>query len=149
MSASRQTVSQSRGPAMLMRTTVIGCAVTVLHLASPAAVQRPVTTAFTGFTLIDGTGAPPVTGAVLVIRDGRVVAAAQASRVRVPDDARRIDLSGRVLMPGLVNAHGHAGSTVGLESRPEGYTEANVRRQLGVYARYGVTTVVSLGDDRE
>jgi imidazolonepropionase-like amidohydrolase len=52
-------------------------------------------------------------------------------------------------MPGLVNAHGHVGSTVGLESRPEGQTEENLRRQLDLYARYGVTTVVSLGDDRE
>ena len=134
---------------MLMRTTVIGCAVALLHLASPAAVQRTRATAFTGITLIDGTGAPAVSDAVLVVRDGRVAAAGPASRVRVPDDARTVDLSGRVVMPGLVNAHGHAGSTVGLENRPEGYTEANVRRQLGVYARYGVTTVVSLGDDRE
>ncbi|MGH6693125.1 MAG: amidohydrolase family protein, partial [Gammaproteobacteria bacterium] len=75
--------------------------------------------------------------------------AGPASSTRVPPDVQRVDLSGRFVMPGLVNAHGHVGATVGLESRAEDYTEDNLRRQLGLYARYGVTTVVSLGDDRE
>ncbi|MCA1649892.1 MAG: amidohydrolase family protein [Acidobacteria bacterium] len=116
-----------------------------------ASTQAPQTalTAFARFTLIDGSAAAPVPDAVLVVRGQRIAAAGPASRTPVPDDAQRIDLSGRTVMPGLVNAHGHAGSTVGLESRPELYTEENLRRQLALYARYGVTTVVSLGDDRE
>ena len=52
-------------------------------------------------------------------------------------------------MPGIVNAHGHVGATVGLQNGPSLYSEANVRRQLGVYARDGVTTVMSLGDDQQ
>lgn len=122
-------------------------AVLVLQ-ASAQTLQMPVRT-FTGFTLIDGTGAAPVADAVLVVRGQRIAAAGPASRTPVPDGAQRIDLSGRTVMPGLVNAHGHAGATVGLESRPELYTEENLRRQLALYARYGVTTVISLGDDRE
>ena len=122
-------------------------AVLVLQ-ASAQTLQMPVRT-FTGFTLIDGTGAAPVADAVLVVRGQRIAAAGPASRIPVPDGAQRIDLSGRTVIPGLVNAHGHAGATVGLESRPELYTEENLRRQLALYARYGVTTVISLGDDRE
>jgi len=122
-------------------------AVLVLQ-ASAQTLQMPVR-AFTGFTLIDGTGAAPVADAVLVVRGQRIAAAGPASRIPVPDGAQRIDLSGRTVIPGLVNAHGHAGATVGLESRPELYTEENLRRQLALYARYGVTTVISLGDDRE
>ena len=38
---------------------------------------------------------------------------------------------------------------MGLSNAPEGYNEENLRRQVSLYARYGVTTVVSLGDDRE
>ena len=118
-------------------------------LQASAQTPQMAARAFTGFTLIDGTGAAPVADAVLVVRGQRIAAAGPASRTPVPDGAQRIDLSGRTVMPGLINAHGHAGSTVGLESRPELYTEENLRRQLALYARYGVTTVVSLGDDRE
>ena len=116
---------------------------------APAAAAVPGLTAFVGATLIDGTGADPVADAALVVRDGKIVAAGPASSVAVPAGAARVDVTGRTIMPGIVNAHGHVGATVGLENGPSLYSEANVRRQLGVYARDGVTTVMSLGDDQE
>jgi imidazolonepropionase-like amidohydrolase len=106
-------------------------------------------TSFTGATLITGGIGAPVGNAVMVVRDGRVVAAGRAATTPVPEGAERIDLSGRTIMPGMINAHGHVGAVVGLDNRAELYTEENLLRQLGLYARYGVTTVVSLGDDRE
>jgi imidazolonepropionase-like amidohydrolase len=133
---------------MAIRITVIACAAALLQ-AQPASLAQPAVKAFTGFTLIDGRGLPPIADAVLVVRDGRIAAVGAAAKTPVPRDAERIDLRGRFVMPGMVNAHGHVGSTVGLEARAEGYTEDNLRRQLGLYGRYGVTTVVSLGDDRE
>jgi imidazolonepropionase-like amidohydrolase len=136
---------------MLTRINVIAFAVALVPVtqtpASPPAPQ-PGVRAFTGFTLIDGAN-QPVANAVLLIRDRQIVSAGPAATTPVPPGVERIDLSGRWVMPGLVNAHGHVGATVGLESRPDGYTEENLLRQLGLYARYGVTTVVSLGDDRE
>ena len=102
--------------------------------------------AFTGVRLFDGTGRV-VHNATLVVRDGRIVAA--GTGVAVPKDAERVDLASRFVMPGLVSAHGHVGETKGLRSGPELYSRENVLDQLGLYARYGVTTVTSLGDDRE
>jgi imidazolonepropionase-like amidohydrolase len=69
--------------------------------------------------------------------------------VAVPRGAQRIDLVGRTIVPGLINTHGHVGSADGLQTGASVNTPANVGRQLALYARYGVTTVVSLGDDRE
>jgi imidazolonepropionase-like amidohydrolase len=60
-----------------------------------------------------------------------------------------IRVEGRTIIPGLVNAHGHVGDTRGLETGPQFYTEESVGDQLLLYARYGVTTVVSLGGDGE
>lgn len=134
------------------RLLVLGC----LALAGCSAPQAPPAAppptgvkAFTGATLIDGTGAAPVAHAVLIVKDGRIVAVGPAADVTVPEGAARIDLGGRTVVPGLVNAHGHVGDTRGLKSAPEFYTAEHVAWQLGLYARYGVTTVVSLGGDRE
>jgi len=110
-------------------------------LADPARVQ-----AFTGARLFDGSGRT-IENATLVVRGGRIVAAGAGADV--PARAERVDLAGRFVMPGLVNAHGHVGATRGLRSGPELYSRQNVLDQLRLYARYGVTTVVSLGDDRD
>ena len=107
------------------------------------------TKAFVGATIFDGMGNPPVRNAVMLVRNQRVVAVGPASAVAIPAGAQRIDLSTRTIVPGLINTHGHVGSTQGLETGPEVNTPANVARQLSLYARYGVTTVISLGDDRE
>ncbi|HEX6738194.1 MAG TPA: amidohydrolase family protein [Vicinamibacteria bacterium] len=117
-------------------------------LLMAAAPDEP-TRAFVGARLIDGTGKPAVEDAVLLVRGGRVVAAGPRAQVPVPAGAERIDLAGKTVMPGLVNAHGHVADTLGLKAAPELNTPENVRRQLALYAPYGVTTVYSLGGDRE
>ena len=66
----------------------------------------------------------------------------------MPEGATRVDVKGKTLLPGLVNAHGHVAATTGLRSDPASYTRDNLTRQLRTYAQYGVTTVFSLGDDQ-
>lgn len=105
--------------------------------------------AFVGARLFDGTGRAAMADAVLVVKDGRVTAVGPAREVRIPAGAERIDLAGRFVIPGLVNAHGHVGETRGLRSGPELYDRENVLAQLRLYARYGITTVTSLGGDRD
>jgi imidazolonepropionase-like amidohydrolase len=111
---------------------------------APAGTER--VQAFTGARLFDGTGRT-IENATLVAKDGRILSV--GSGEAVPAGAQRIDLHDRFVMPGLVNAHGHVGATRGLRSGPELYSRQNVLDQLRLYAGYGVTTVVSLGDDRE
>jgi imidazolonepropionase-like amidohydrolase len=105
--------------------------------------------AFVGATIIDGRGRAPISDGVILVRDGHIAAVGPSTRVAIPDTARRMDVTGRTIVPGLINAHGHVGSADGLDAGPSVNTAANVARQLALYARYGVTTVVSLGDDRE
>ena len=58
--------------------------------------------------LVDGTGAPAVPDAAVVIRDGRIAYAGPANGApRVAPDALRIDARGGTIMPGLVEAHFH------------------------------------------
>ena len=83
---------------------------------------------------------------MLVISDGRVRSVGPRSAVTLPDDAEIISVEGKTIMPGLINAHGHVGATVGLDANADSSTE-NLLRQLRLYARYGITTVNSLGGD--
>jgi 3-mercaptopyruvate sulfurtransferase SseA len=113
----------------------------------PIATQVP-PIALVNARLIDGTGAAPIERGVVIVEDGRIAVVGRADLVRLPKTVQRIDLSGRTIVPGFINGHGHVGETRGLKSGPDFHTEENVRAQLGLYARYGVTTVLSLGGDR-
>ena len=91
--------------------TFAACALVVAVLGGGIVSGAGATTrAFTGVRLFDGTGRV-VDNATLVVRDGRIVAA--GTGVAVPNDAERVDLAGRFVMPGLVSAHGHVGATRG------------------------------------
>lgn len=110
------------------------------------AVANEGTVAFVGATIIDGTDATPLNDGVLVVTDGRIRSVGPRTAVTIPSDADVIDVSGKFIMPGLINAHGHVGATVGLNGNAD-YSRGNLLRQLGLYARYGITTVNSLGGD--
>jgi imidazolonepropionase-like amidohydrolase len=112
-----------------------------------AASAEAQTTAFVDGRIIDGTGKVIERGTVLVT-NGMIAEVGSAASVRVPAGAIRVELRGKTLMPGLVNAHGHLSAVNGFESGPQHYTRENLIRQLRAYANYGVTTVFSLGDDQ-
>jgi imidazolonepropionase-like amidohydrolase len=64
--------------------------------------------------LIDGTGAPPVQNAVVVVTDDRIVAVGPAGSVSIPAGARTVDLGNTTLLPGFIDAHTHViGRTLG------------------------------------
>lgn len=96
--------------------------------------QLPAATiAFSGARIIDGTGAEPLDDGIILVRDGRIVSVGVSGQVTIPGGARVVDLTGRTVMPGLINAHGHVAD--------------DTEEKLELYARYGVTTVVSLGGE--
>jgi imidazolonepropionase-like amidohydrolase len=63
--------------------------------------------ALVGGTLIDGTGAAPAADSSMVVRDGRIAELGPASGVNVSGDLQRIDLRGKYLIPGLMDANVH------------------------------------------
>jgi imidazolonepropionase-like amidohydrolase len=99
------------------------------------------TVAMTGARVIDGTGAAPIEGATVVIANGRIQAVGTGSAVTVPGGATRVDMSGKTIMPGIINAHAHLNA----DMTPNRSIRDKLISQLKVYADYGVTTVVVLG----
>src|SRR6202165_2628183 len=105
---------------------------------------------FKGARLIDGTGRPAIENSVLVIEGDHVVAAGKSGAVSISKDATVQDVSGKTIMPALINLHGHLGLTSnGADSVPGHYTQENVVKQLNKYLAYGVATVASFGQDED
>ena len=104
-------------------------------------------TAFTGATIIDGSESEPIQNGVLLVKDGRVAAIGTSAQVSIPDNAIIQNVSGKTIMPGIINAHGHVGDVKGIEGGH--YSKENIIDNLKIYARYGITSVVSLGGDKQ
>ena len=57
--------------------------------------------------LIDGTGAPAINNAVIIVTDNKITAVGDVASVRVPAGAKIIDLGDVTLLPGFIDAHTH------------------------------------------
>ncbi len=73
----------------------------------------PVTFALRGGTLIDGSGGPALPDATILVDGGRIIAAGPASAVDLPSDLPVFDVTGKTVMPGLIDAHVHLRSFAG------------------------------------
>ena len=85
--------------------------------------------------LIDGTGAPAINNAIVIVTDNKITAVGDARSVRVPSGAKVIDLGNATFLPGFIDAHTHLiGRTLG---DPEGENAA-VRDYSALSAILGV-----------
>jgi imidazolonepropionase-like amidohydrolase len=72
-----------------------------------AAEQKPNVLALTGVRLIDGNGGAPVDDAVIVITGDKFSAVGVRGKVAIPKDAEVLDVKGKTVIPGLIDAHIH------------------------------------------
>jgi len=81
--------------------------------SSPSGLIRPVPPEGKGLVvlkaarLIDGTGAPAINNAVIVVNDNKITAVGEAGSVSIPAGAKVIDLGDVTLLPGFIDAHTH------------------------------------------
>jgi len=85
---------------------VVVCACTAL------AQERP--RAFTGAQILPVSGQPIPSG-VLVVHRGKIVAVGPSGSTSIPSDAERADVTGKVIMPGLIDTHSHIGGGSGAD----------------------------------
>lgn len=120
-------------------------ALAVSIAAAPGAQAE--TTVLSGFTLIDGTGAPAKPGMAMVIDDGRIRWLGRAGAAPKTAGATNVNLAGKYVMPGLIDLHVHIGTVRDLDQQAANFTTESVEKDLRTYASYGVTTVQSMGTD--
>jgi hypothetical protein len=99
----------------------------------------PETVALTHATVIDGTGAVPMTDATVLIRGGKISAIYSSGNQPSPSGVRVEDLAGKWVIPGLIDAHVHLPSSSG--------DLARYRELLGRLLLDGVTGLRDMAGD--
>ncbi len=110
----------------------------VAACSTPAPEQAAATgvTVFEGARLIVGDGQPPIENAAFIVDNGRFVQVGRTGEVQVPAGAARVSLTGRTVIPALIDTHTH------LNAEREALVKDLQRR-----AYYGVGAAASLGTD--
>jgi len=104
---------------------------------------------FDGERLIVGDGRVIESAAVLV-QNNRIARVGRKGEVPLPPGATRVDLTGKTVMPAIIDPHNHLGYTnqkTGASSK-ENFTRATIVDHLQRYAYYGVAATMSMGLDR-
>ncbi len=100
---------------------------------------------YEGARVIIGDESAPIENGAFVVQNGRISAIGRRETVTAPPGATRVDLSGKTVMPAIVNAHAHFGyekfTKAEGESRAENFTAANLLDHMQREAFYGVGTV--------
>lgn len=112
---------------------------------SAAVAAEPI--AYTGASIWTGAQDGYITNGALIVDEGRVIDAFSLDQRSLPDGIQRVDVPGQFLVPGLVNGHGHVTGAAGFDTNEQLSGRAAVEAQLKLYARYGVTSVVSLSGE--
>jgi len=124
---------------------LLACIALALTIAIPAWAQTA--TIFEGARLITGDGSAPIENSAFVIEGNRITAVGRRSEVRAPQGAARIDLTGKTVIPGLIDAHSHIGYMRNLTSGPQNYTRENILDHMQRFAYHGVVASMAYGSD--
>jgi imidazolonepropionase-like amidohydrolase len=115
-------------PPERMRSTILPAAAVVgLGLLLGCRPKEPDGVALLGATVIDGSGGPALSDAVVVVRRGRIESVGTRAGFQLPARTTELDLSGRWIIPGLIDSHAHVAEWA-----------------LPRYLAWGVTTVRDL-----
>jgi len=111
----------------------------VTGCSTPETVEAPQATAvtvFEGARLIVGDGSEPIENAAFIVENDRFTAVGRGGQLDVPAGATRVDLTGKTVMPAIIDTHKHLAGT-----------REDMVDQLQHLAYYGVGVAMSLGHD--
>lgn len=98
---------------------------------------------YEGARLITGDGSPPIEGGAFIVQNGHITAI--GSKVKTPAGVTHVDLSGKTVMPAMINVHAHIGYEGYTSWGAQNYTAQNVLDHLEREAFYGTAAILSPG----
>jgi imidazolonepropionase-like amidohydrolase len=102
-------------------------------------------TLYEGARLIPGDGSAVIERAALLVEGGKVTQVGQQGQVKVPASVRRVDLSGKTIIPALIATHVHPGFQRGASYVRENYTADIIINDLNRAVYWGISVAQSQG----
>src|SRR5437660_11140769 len=95
----------------LAKVLSIGLVFFLLPQSQAVSAQGGAATVFEGARLITGDGSAPVADSAFVVENGRFTAVGRKGQVKAPAGAAHVDLTGKTVMPAIIDAHKHLAVT--------------------------------------
>jgi len=129
---------------------IVVCVVAVVALGGTTRVdsqpsRAAQTAVYQGARLILGDARAPIENGAFVVQNGRITAVGLKGAVAVPAGAAHVDLTGKTVMPAMVNVHVHIGYEGYTSWGAANHTPLNVLDHLRREAYYGVGAAQSVG----
>jgi imidazolonepropionase-like amidohydrolase len=108
----------------------------------------PVATVYEGARLITGDGRAPIENSAFVVQNDRFTQVGRKGTIKEPAGASHVDLTGKTVIPGKVDTHGHFGFQHVADGTmaKEYFTQANLTEHLEILAYYGFSAAIGVGD---
>jgi imidazolonepropionase-like amidohydrolase len=112
------------------------------------AVPTTTATLYVGARLITGDGSEPIDDGAILVRDGRIAYVGARAGASVESDVETVNLTGKTVMPTILNPHGHIGYLKNGNTDSANFSRENVLDHLRRLSYYGISVFQSLGTDR-
>jgi imidazolonepropionase-like amidohydrolase len=121
----------------------------VVVLSWQLASQAPRATLFEGARLIVGDGKAPIENSAFLVENNQFTRVGRKGDLRPPAGAARIDLTGKTVMPAMVDVHSHLGFLKQLDGSMSkaNFNRENLIDHLNRYAYHGFSAAISMGTD--
>ncbi len=130
-------------------TSAFRVALILMVCAGLSAAEEEITRAFTGAKIFPITG-DPIDSGTLIVRGSTIIAVGKNGATEIPEGAVTVDVSGKVMMPGLICTHSHIGQVSGGDSSAPIQPDVRVLDSINVRdasvrkARAGGLTTVNI-----
>jgi imidazolonepropionase-like amidohydrolase len=129
---------------------VLVCLVVAIG-AKPAAAQQSAAsqraTLFEGARLITGDGRAAIENAAFLVENARFTRVGRKGEIQAPAGAARVDLTGKTVIPALIDGHSHIGYMKNMTSGAQNYTRENILDHMRRFAYFGVAASQCMGTD--
>jgi imidazolonepropionase-like amidohydrolase len=139
---------------MTLRQAITSCGLIVAAVVLSVDIAETQTTRsapnilFEGARLIAGDGGAPTVDSAFLVENGVITKVGRQGELAAPRGASRIDLTGKTVMPTLIDAHGHPGFQRGVTYSAANFTRENIIDDLNRALYFGVAVVQSQGIEK-